>query len=149
MPGVVRRALGLLLLVLALAACGSGGGLTRAQYDAKLSRLCLRSADQFRELHLDLSVGVWRHSASDILRIDRNFAAKLAALRPPASIASAAATHAKATANVAQDDRNAVAAAKAADATKLRAAIAQENKDNEATFPSAKAIGATGCYVPS
>ena len=144
----MRRGALLCASVLVLAACGGTSGLTKAQYGATVSRLCLRSADQFRELHLDLSVGAWRHSASDILKINRNFAAKLAALKPPASIASDAATYAKATAKVAQDDRDAVAFAKAGNAAKLHAVIAQQDRDNTATFPSAKAIGATGCYIP-
>ena len=144
---MARRALVLLPLVLALAACGGGGGLTKAQYAARVSRLCLDSADQFRELHLGLSVDDWRHYASDVLRIERNFAAKLAALKPPASIASEAAAFSKATAKVAQDDRDAVAAAQAGDGARLHAALDQANRDALGTYPSAKAIGATGCYI--
>jgi hypothetical protein len=136
--------------VLALAACGGGGGgggkLTKAEYDARLSHLCSLAADQFRELHLDITVASWKHDAPEIIRIDQNFANKLAALKPPSSIAAAVADYRKANAKSFQDDKNAIAAAKAGDAAKLRAAIAQANKDNDATFPSAKAIGARGCY---
>ena len=133
--------------VLALAACGGGGAtLTKAEYDAKLSHLCLLAADQFRELHLDITVASWKHDAPEIIRIDQNFANKLAALKPPNSIAAAVADYRKASDKSFQDDKNAVAAAKAGDAAKLRAAITQGNKDNNATFPSAKAIGARGCY---
>jgi len=136
--------------VLALAACGGGGGgaatLTKRQYDAKLSHLCLLAADQFRELHLDITVPSWKHDATEIIRIEQNFANKLASLKPPSSIAAAVADYRKANDKSFQDDRNAVAAAKAGDAAKLRAAITQGNKDNNATFPSAKVIGARGCY---
>jgi hypothetical protein len=136
--------------VVALAACGGGGGgaatLTKTEYDAKLSHLCLLAADQSRELHLDITVPSWKHDAPEIIRIDQNFANKLAALKPPSSIAAAVANYKKANDKLFQDDRNAVAAAKAGDAAKLRAAITQGNKDNNATFPSAKAIGARGCY---
>ena len=135
------------LAVLALAACGRDAAtLTQAEYDAKLSHLCSLAADQFRELHLDITVASWRHDAPEIIRIDQNFANKLAALKPPNSIAAAVADYRKASDKSFQDDKNAVAAAKAGDAAKLRAAITQGNKDNNATFPSAKAIGARGCY---
>jgi hypothetical protein len=136
------------LAVLALAACGGGGTatLSKTEYDAKLSHLCLLAADQFRELHLDVTVASWKHDAPEIIRIDQNFAKRLAALKPPSSIASVVADFRKASEKSFQDDRSAVAAAKAGDAAKLRAAITQGNKDNNATFPSAKAIGARGCY---
>lgn len=135
--------------VLALAACGGSGAatLTKAEYDAKLSHLCLLAADQFRELHLDNTVASWKHDGPQVIRIDQNFTHKLAALKPPSSIASAVADYRTASAKSSKDDRNAVAAAKAGDATKLRAAITRGNKDNNATMASAKAIGATGCYV--
>jgi hypothetical protein len=135
--------------VLAFAACGSGGGthtLTKSEYDAKLSHLCLLAADQFRELHLDNTIASWKHGAPEILRIDRTFAHKLAALKPPSSIAAAVADYTKASAKRAQDDKAAIAAAKAGDAAKLRAAMTQGGRDDHATFPSAKAIGARGCY---
>src|ERR671938_142706 len=64
------------------------------------------------------------------------------AAKPTKSIAAAVADYRKASDKSFQDDKNAVAAAKAGDAAKLRAAITQGNKDNDATFPSAKAIGA-------
>jgi len=47
----------------------------------------------------------------------------------------------------ARDDENAIAAAKAADGARRGAALAQSNKDALATYASAKAIGATGCYI--
>ena len=95
---------------------------------------------------IDITVASWKHDAPEIIRIDQNFANKLAALKPPNSIAAAVADYRKASDKSFQDDKNAVAAAKAGDAAKLRAAITQGNKDNNATFPSAKAIGARGCY---
>lgn len=138
--------------VLALAACGGGssvgGTLTKAQYDAKVSHLCLVSADQFRELHLDNTVGDWKHYATSITHIDQGFATKLAALKPPASIATAAASYRTANAKAFQDDKDAIAAAKAGYAAKLRATIKQANKDTLAAWPYAKTIGATGCYIP-
>jgi hypothetical protein len=137
--------------LLALTACGSSGSgsatLTKAEYDAKLSHLCLLAADQFRELHLDNTLASWKHDAPEVLRIDRNFAHKLAALKPPSSIATAVAAYRKANAKTSQDDIDAVAAARAGDAAKLRAAIARTNKDSTDTFASAKAIGARGCYL--
>ena len=139
------------LVVLALTACGGGSGgaatLTKAEYDAKLSHLCLVAADQFRELHLDNTLASWRHEAPDVIRIDQNFAHKLAALKPPKTIAAAAAGYRRASSKASQDDRNAVAAADAGNAANLLAAIKQANKDNTATFPAAKAIGARGCYL--
>ena len=82
------------------------------------------------------------------MKIDKRFTTKLAGWTPPASIARAASAYAKANAKVTQDDRNAVAAAKAGDRAGLRAALNQANTDALATYPSAKAIGATNCYIP-
>lgn len=147
---MVRRALLLLLLVvvvLALAACGGASGLTTAQYDAKLSRLCLVAADQFREIHLTETIGDYRHYATSIVHIDTEFRKQLASLKPPASIAAAAAGYARENAKAARDDKNAIAAAKAGDNAKLRAAIKQHNHDSLAAWPYAKTMGATGCYI--
>ncbi|HLX33426.1 MAG TPA: hypothetical protein VKR79_11795 [Gaiellaceae bacterium] len=145
-------AIGTAVSVLALAACGSGGGggstLTKAQYDAKVSRLCLVNADAFRELHLDDTVGDYKAFGSSIIHLDQSFATKLAALKPPSSIASEASAFGKANALAAQDDKDAVAAAKAGDAAKLKTLIAKYNHDEVATYPSAKAMGARDCYFP-
>ena len=143
------RRLAICVVLLGLAACGgsSASTLTKAQYDAKLSRLCLVAADQFRELHLDNTIASYTHDAQEILRIDRSFAAKLAALTPPDSIKSAVADYTAANAKFAQDDKDAVEAAKAGDAAKLHAAIARGNHDSLATWPFAKQIGAKGCYI--
>ncbi|HLX21489.1 MAG TPA: hypothetical protein VKR23_15195 [Gaiellaceae bacterium] len=137
--------------VLVLAACGSSSAatLTKAQYDSRVNRLCLVSADQIRELHIDNTVADWRSRlGASVVKIDKRFTSKLAGWSPPASIASPAAAYAKANAKVTQDDRNSVAAAKANDGARLRAALNQANKDALATSLSAKAIGATGCYIP-
>jgi formate dehydrogenase maturation protein FdhE len=142
------KRLGLLVAVLGLAACGGSSGLTKAQYDARVNRLCLVSADRFRELHLDNTIGDYRHYASSIVHIDEAFAKQLARWKPPASIASAATAFAKANEKVARDDTKAIAAARAGDSAKLQAAIKQANTDGLATSAPARAIGATGCYIP-
>lgn len=134
--------------VLALAACGGGGAtLTKAQYDAKLSHLCLLASDQYRELHLDNSVASWKNDATQITRIEQSFKTRLAALKPPSSIASAAADYTRANGKATRDTLAAVAAAKAGDTAKLHAKIKQSNRDSLATWPSAKVIGAKGCYI--
>ena len=133
--------------VLALAACGGSGGLTNAQYAAKVSRLCLVAADQIRELHLSNTVDDYRHYAASILLIDGDFLRQLRKLKSPASIAAPAAAYARASAKAAQDDKNAVAAARSGDTAKLHAAIARANHDSLAAWPYAKKIGATGCYI--
>ena len=147
----MRRRVLLLLsfvaVVLTLTACNGAPGMTKEQYAAKVSRLCLVAADQLREIHLDYTVGDWRHYASTIVHIDENFARRLAALTPPSSLASAAANYRKATARVAQDDAEAVAAAKAGDVTRFLLAIRKVSMDSPATYPPAKAMGARGCYI--
>lgn len=142
-----RLALG--FAVLALAACGGSGGdtLTKAQYDARLSRLCLVAADQLRELHLDTTVAAWKHDAAQITRIERSFQTKLAALKPPGSIESTVAAYTKANNKATQETLAAVEAAKAGDAARLHAQIALSNRDSLATWASARKIGATGCYI--
>ena len=138
--------------VLTLAACGGGksglsGTLTKAQYDGKLSHLCLLASDQYRELHLDNTVAAWKHDAAQITRIERSFRTKLAALEPPRAIASDVAAYLRTNDKATRDTLAAVAAAKAGDAAKLHAEIKRSNKDSLATWPSAKLIGATGCYI--
>lgn len=149
------RLLALSASVLALAACGGGGGgtaggsgtLTKAGYDAKLSHLCLLASDQYRELHLENSVASWKHYAPQITRIEQSFDAKLAALKPPSSIAADVAAYTRANGKASRETLAAVAAAKAGDAAKLHLEIKESNKASLATWPSAKAIGATGCYI--
>jgi hypothetical protein len=137
--------------VLALAGCGSGhssaGTLTKAQYDTRVSRLCALAADQFRELHLDNTLGTWKHNGSDAVRIQQHFNSALARLKPPPSIAKDAEAFVQAYEKVAKDANDAVAAAKAGDRGKLLAALAAGNNDDLATYSPAKAIGATGCYI--
>ena len=125
-------------LVLALAACGgSSAKLTQAQYDAKVSRLCLLAADQFREMHLLNTVGDWQH-----------FDKALAALKPPSSIARDAAAFLGANKDALADDRFAIAAARAGDNAGLHHAIRADHGDHGAAYHSAEKIGATGCYIP-
>jgi hypothetical protein len=131
--------------VLALAACGSTS--EKARYDARVSRLCLVAADQFRELHLDNSVGDWKRYGPTIVHIEEQFDNALAALPPPSSIAKPAAAFLDAYEKLAQDAKKAVAAANAGDRKSLRAAIAAGDEDDLATLPLAKTIGATGCYI--
>lgn len=135
------------LPALALTACGAGGTLTKAQYDAKVNRLCLVASDQFRELRLDNTVAGWKHDASNIVEIEQHFDNALAALKPPSSIAPAATAFLRAYEKLAQDAKDAVAAAKAGDRAKWRAAIAAGDNADRATYPPAKAMGAKGCYV--
>jgi hypothetical protein len=136
--------------LLALAACGSakssGGTMTKAEYDAKLNRMCLLAADQFRELHMDNSLGDWKAFGPELAAIDRHFTNNLHPEKAPAPIASAARSYVKAHEKVVQADEAAIVAAKAGDRTKLHAAVERVNEDNLATYPPAKAIGATGCY---
>ncbi len=149
MPGMLRLALALPLCacVLALAACGGGSsGLTTAQYDARVSRLCLLASDRFRELHLTNTLGAYSHNAESIVDMNTEFLKQLAKLKPPAEIAAAAAAYARATAAFARDDKSAVTAARAGDAARFRAAIDQANRDTAAARPYARRMGATGCY---
>ncbi len=141
------RALLVPSLVLALAACGGGGGLTKAQYDTKVSHLCLLAADQMRELHLDNSIGAWQHSGPSVVRVAEHFDKSLAALKAPGDIAADAAAYLKANEKLASDYKAAVAAANDGDRAKLLAAGNRSTRDGAATFPAAKAIGATGCYI--
>ena len=145
--GMFRRTLVLLSLVLALAACGGGGGLTKAQYDAKVSHLCLLAADQMRELHMDNSIVAWQHSGQSVVRVAEQFDKSLAALKAPGDIAADAAAYLKANEKLVSDYKAAVVAANADDRATLRAAGNRSTKDGAATVPAAKAIGATGCYI--
>src|SRR5581483_2586839 len=119
--GDMKR-LGLLVAVIGLAACGGShagsGGLTKAQYEQRVNRLCLVSAGRFRELHLTPTIGDYRHYASSIVHIDESFERKLAKWKPPASMASEVVAFAKAYKKVARDDKDAIAAARAGDAAK-------------------------------
>ena len=135
-------------LVLMLAACGGSGStaLTKKQYASKLSRLCLLAADQLRELHVDNGVAAWRADGPRIVAIERRFNRKLAAFKPPESIHGAVAAYRRANDRGLSDTVVAVAAAKAGDTKGLRAALRRANKDNAATAPPAKTIGAAGCY---
>ena len=144
----MRWAFLLSALALGLAACGGASGLTKAQYDAKVSRLCLLAADRLRELHIDNSVGAWRHSGANVVRIAQRFDNSLAALKAPGDIAAEAAVFLNANQKVLADYKAAVAAAKAGDRARLQELGKRSNKDGTATFASAKAIGATGCYIP-
>lgn len=148
MPGVKGSAALVGASVLALAACGGGSAtLTKAQYDAKVDRLCLLSADAFREMHLTNTVDAYRRYAPNILRADHHFLNTLGALKPPSSIANAAIAYRNANAKVLHDDEAAIAAARAGDARKLYRAIAKASRDSLAAGGTAKAIGATGCYI--
>jgi hypothetical protein len=141
----------LCVAVLALAACGgsgSGGTLTKARYDAKLSHLCLVAADQVRELHMDNSAAAWRHDGARLVAIDRRFKNALAALKPPPSIASAVASYTEANDRAFQDATDALSVAEGKmSGTTLRATTDQMNIDYLATSGPAREIGATGCYI--
>lgn len=135
--------------MLGLAACGGSGSstLTREQYASRLSRLCLGAADQLRELHVDNGVAAWRADGSRIVRFERRFNRKLAALKPPESIRTAVADYTSAYEQGFRDTEAAVAAAKTGDANKLHADLSRADKDNLATGPPAKKIGAAGCFT--
>lgn len=141
------KRLALLLAVLALAACGGASTLTKAQYDAKVSRLCLVAADQFRELHPTYTIGDYQHDGAAIVRIGRHFDQALAALKPPSSIAAEAAVFVAANKKVWADEKNLLGAAQAGTPATFLPALGQLSHDNEATKQPARAIGATGCYV--
>jgi hypothetical protein len=136
-------------LLLALAACGGGGTptLTQREYAARLSRLCLVSADRLRELHLDTKVTAWRANGRLVLATERSFNRRLAALEPPAAIQSAVAAYTNANDRSFRDTEAAVAAARAGNASKLRAGLRRAGKDDLATGTPAKTIGASGCYI--
>ncbi len=135
--------------VLALAACGGGSGggmLTKAQYDAKLSHLCLSSSDQVHELHISLGLLAWKVDGPRLVRIEKGFVTHMDALKAPDSITSAVTAYRAANEKAIADTQAAVDAAKAGDNAKLQAEIKQSNKDELATYPSAKQIGARDCY---
>jgi hypothetical protein len=96
---------------------------------------------------MDNSAGDWRHFGPVAVRIAEHLDKSLAALKAPGDIAADAAAFLKANEKLAVDGKAALAAANAGDRAKLRAAVIQSTKDGAATSPSAKAIGATGCYV--
>jgi hypothetical protein len=133
--------------VLVLAACGGSHGLTKAQYGAKLNRLCLLASDQERELHYTETSADYRRDGAAIVHIDSSFVAQLRKLKAPSSIATVAAAYAGAMTSVALDDKHAVAAAQAGDGGKFHAAIALANTDVHGAWGYARAIGATGCYA--
>lgn len=133
--------------VIALAACGGSTGLTKAQYDAKVSRLCLVAADGFREMHLTSTIGDYRHNAAAIVRIGEHFDTALASLKPPSSIATDAAAFRDANTRFAADEKSAVAAAQDGNVATFLPALRQASLDSAAVSRSAKAIGATGCYI--
>jgi hypothetical protein len=143
-------ALAVCALVLALAACGGGGSdkLTKAGYDAKVSKLCLLAADQFREMHLTNTIADWQHYAAKIVHVRVHFDNALAALKPPSSIKSDAANYLGASKNILEDDRYAIAGARAGDMAGLFGGLREDHTDNRAADRFARAIGATGCYIP-
>lgn len=144
------KALAICFAVLALAACGgssSGATLTKAQYDAKLSRLCLVAADQFRELHMNNSLADWRHYAADVSRIERHFDDALAALKPPKELAGGATLFLVENHALLDDDGGAAAAARAGDRASFREYIDSAREDARSSSITAKRIGATGCYI--
>lgn len=135
--------------VLALAACGGGHHrLTAAEYDAAVNRLCLRAADQFREMHLLNTMDDWQRNAARIVRIRVRFSKEFAALKPPAFLKTNAAAFLGANENALADDRIAIAAAQAGDYEGFLHGIRAEHSDNRSGHRSAQAIGASGCYIP-
>jgi hypothetical protein len=138
---------------LALAGCGSGsssaGTLTKAQYDAKLNRMCFLAADKVRELHMDNSLGDWKAFGPELAAIDHHFANRLHPEEAPAAIASAAQAFARAQEKVVRSDEAAITAANAGDRAKLRLAIARVTEADRATSQPAQQVGATDCYFGS
>lgn len=135
--------------VLALAACGGGSHrLTAAEYDAKVNELCLLAADQFRELHLENTLGDWQRNGARILHIRVHFNKELAALKAPPFLKNDAAAFLGASENALADDKLAIAAARSGDYEGLLHGIRGEHNDNRSGHRSAQAIGATGCYLP-
>jgi hypothetical protein len=149
MPRVMRRALVLPLLVLALAACGGSGTLTKEQYAAKMSHLCLVAADQVRELHMDESAASWKHDGRRRVSIDSHLKSALAALKPPPSIANAVAAYTASSDREFADDKDALALVEGRlhELTTLRALNDQANVDYLGTARPARQIGARGCYI--
>jgi hypothetical protein len=136
-------------LVLGLVACGGNGSstLTKEQYASRLSRLCLVASDQLRELHVDNGVAAWRADGPRIVAIERRFNRRLAALKPPDSIRAAVADYTSANEHGFREAEAAVAAAKTGDVKQLQADLSRADKDNLATGPPAKKIGAAGCFI--
>jgi len=150
---VLPRALLLPLaaVVLVTAACGGGGStLTKAQYAAKLSHLCLVAADQVRELHMDGSAASWKHDGRRRVAIGTRFEGALTSLKPPPSIANAVAAYTAASDREFEDDRDALALVEGRlhELTTLHALTDEANLDYLATARPAKRIGAAGCYIP-
>jgi len=137
-------------LVLALAACGGGGPtrLTKEQYAAKVSHLCLLSEDQFRELHLENTVGDWQRYANKIVRIRVHFNKALAALKPPPSIKADVADFVAANKNALEDDKFVIGAARDGDSLEFLHALRSEHGDHRFAYHAARAFGAKGCYIP-
>jgi hypothetical protein len=146
------RRLSLLLLAstcaLGVVACGgsSSKALTGAQYQAKVSHLCVLAGDGFHELHLTLSMADWRRHADEITAINDTFHRKVTALVPPPEVQHNADSFIAAYQKVFADDLAAIDAAKANDAKKFHAALSKAGQDVAATYPWASAIGAGGCY---
>jgi hypothetical protein len=137
-------------LVLALAACGGGGThrLTKEEYDAKVSHLCLLAADQFREMHLENTLADWQYNANRIVRIRIRFDNALAALKAPPSIKTDAAEFLASNKNALDDDRHVIGAARGGDRLEFLHALRSEHGDYRFAYHTAEAIGATGCYIP-
>lgn len=146
---VSRRAAAVLVVAgAAVLAAGCGGGgksLSKGDYASKLNRLCGSSADQFRELHLDLTVGDWKARGADVVNIDQSFLTKFDQLTPPDELKDAAREYRSAQAKVLADDQAAYEAAKTGDLSKLRSALDQANTDNGLGSAPAKEIGAQFC----
>jgi hypothetical protein len=144
----MRRASLLLTVGVALAGCGGSGGLTKEQYAAKVSRLCVLAADQVRELHMGNSVSAWKSYGPQVVHIARHFDNALAALKAPSDIATDAAAYLKASENVLAADEAILETAQIGDPGPLQVALTVGDKYSRTSSLRAKKLGATGCYVP-
>src|SRR5262245_42220897 len=139
--------LAVLALVLALAACGGGGPnrLPKEEYAAKVSKLCLRAAKQFREMHLVNTMEGWQQNANEMVRIRMRFNKGLGALKVPISIKTDAADLLVSYQSLLDSDEFVFAAARAGDRLGFFHALRAQRRDERGAHRAAQEMGAKGC----
>ena len=110
-----------------------------------LNRICLVASDQFRELHLENTVGDWKARGDHIVKITEGATKKFKALTPPDELKDAAKQYNDAEDRFTAEIKNAVNAANAGDAAKFHAALSKSDKANTDSNVAAQKIGAADC----